>query len=137
VSERKRAQRDSSDRRYAPRENLDPIEIRGLTSLDHKTLLSRTGCIVEASKNGFLLQITRKDLVPPEFKDALSLSEFEGDQVILMINPMNLEIGGRIARTKRLSKDVFEIAVDYSADAPEYWREILLEMLPRGRDYVD
>lgn len=135
MSDRRKAARLPSDRRIAPRESLEPIAIRGFTSLDHKTLLSRSGHIVEASKTGFLLHVPRKELVPSNFRDQLSLAELEGDQVILLIDPMNLEIGGRIARTQRIGKDIFEIAVDYSDDAPEYWREILLEMLPRGDDF--
>lgn len=123
------------DQRVAPREKVEPIEIRGFTSLDHMTLVSRHGHIVEASITGFLLQVERKEIVPKEFKNQLSLDGLIGDKVILMIDPMNLEIAGRIARTKRLTKDLFEIAIDYSEDAPEYWREILVDMLPRGRDY--
>lgn len=127
--------RKASERRFAPREKLDPIQIRGFTSLDHMTLLSRSGFIVDASKNGFLLHIERKNIVPKAFRDTLSLDELVGDRVILMIDPLNLEIGGRIARTKRVSKDLFEVVVDFSDDAPEYWREILVEMLPRASDY--
>lgn len=125
----------SSERRIAPREELDPIQIRAFTSLDHMTLLSRKGAIVEASTTGFLLQIERKELVPKQFQKELSLDALLGDKVMLMIDAMNLEIGGKIARTKRLTKDLFEVAIDYSEDAPEYWREILVDMLPRGRDY--
>lgn len=95
------------------------------------TLLSRTGWIVDASTSGFLLHIDRKDIVPQQFRETLSLAALEGDQVILMIDQMDLEIGGKITRTKRLSKDVYEIAIDYSQDAPQYWRECLLELLPK------
>jgi len=123
-----------SDRRVSPRE-LDPIQIKGLTSLDHKTLLSRTGHIIDASATGFLLHVARKDLVPQRFRENLSLSELEGDQIILTIDPLQLEIGGKIVRTKRLTKELYEIVVDFSSDAPEYWREALLEMLPRASDY--
>ncbi len=125
----------SSDRRIAPREAMDPIQIRAFTSLDHMTLVSRKGAIVEVSTTGFLLQIERKELVPKQFQKELSLDVLIGDKVILMIDVMNLEIGGKVARTKRLTKDLFEIAVDYSEEAPEYWREILVDMLPRGKDY--
>ena len=125
----------SSDRRIAPREAVDPIQIRAFTSLDHMTLLTRSGSIIEASTTGFLLHIKRKDLVPKQFQKELSLEALLGDRVILMIDVMNLEIGGKIARTKRITKDIFEIAIDYSDDAPEYWREILVDMLPRGRDF--
>jgi hypothetical protein len=125
------------DRRIAPRENVDPIEIRAFTSLDHMTLLSRRGFIVEASTTGFLLHVERKDLVPKQFRDNLSLDVLKGDHVILMIDPMNLEMSGVIARTKRVTKDLYEIAIDYSDDAPEYWRECLVELLPRGTDYEE
>jgi hypothetical protein len=124
-----------SERRSAPREKLDPIDIRGFTSLDHMTLLSRKGQIVEASKTGFLLHVERKAIVPKQFKDAFNLKELEGDRVILMIDPLNLEISGRIARTNKFSKDIWEIVIDMTDDSPEYWREILLEMLPRSSDF--
>lgn len=127
----------NSERRIAPRETVDPILIRAFTSLDHMTLLSRKGAIVEASTTGFLLQLERKEIVPKQFQKELSLDALLGDKVVLMIDAMNLEIGGKIARTKRLTKDLFEIAIDYSEDAPEYWREALVDMLPRGRDYHD
>ena len=129
------AEMKNSDRRIAPREQMDPIQIRSFTSLDHMTLLTRKGAIVEASTTGFLLQIERKDLVPKQFQKELSLDALLGDQVMLMIDVMNLEIGGKIARTKRITKDVFEVAIDYSEDSPEYWRELLVDMLPRGKDY--
>lgn len=98
------------------------------------TLLSREGHIVDASKSGFLLHVSRKNIVPQKFRDSLSLDEVEGDRVVLMIEPLNLEIGGRIARTKRLNKETYEICIDFTSDAPEYWREALLDMLPRGNE---
>ena len=126
-----------SERRAAPREKLDPIEIRGLMSLDHMTLLSRSGRIVDASKTGFLMLVDRKDIAPKVFKDSLSLQEIEGDRIILTIDAMNLEMGGVVVRTKRVSKETFEVVVDFSSDAPDYWRECLFEMLPRAADYEE
>lgn len=119
------------DRRFNPRETVEPIAIRAFTSLDHMTLLSRSGCIVDASTTGFLLHVKRQELVPRQFRDTLNLDVLVGDKVILMIDLLNLEIGGKIARTKRITKDLYEIAIDFSQDAPEYWREALLDMLPR------
>lgn len=115
----------------ALRENLEPIPIRGLTSMDHMTLLARKGWLVEASTTGFLLEIDRKELAPKAFRDSLSLKELEGDKVYLMIDAMNLEIGGVIKRTNRLTKDRWQIAIDFREDAPEYWRECLVELLPK------
>jgi hypothetical protein len=125
------------DRRYSPREEVEPISIKGFTSLDHMTLISRTGEIVDASKSGFLLKIDRKALVPKEFREALSLDGLIGDRVILTIDKMNLEVGGKIVRAKRIGKEGYEIAIDFSEDAPEYWRECLLDLLPRPGEMRD
>lgn len=127
----------AAERRVSPREELSPIPIRGFTSIDHMTLLSRIGFIVDASLSGFLLHVERKNILPKRFREQLSIDELIGDRVLLMIEPLNLEIGGTIARTRRVTKDIYEIAVDFSDDAPEYWREILIEMLPRASDYED
>ncbi len=120
--------------RIAPRQKMERLEISGFTSLDHMTLLSRHGHIVDASSSGFLLHVDRKELVPKQFREKLSIEVLEGDQVLLTIPLMNLEISGKIARTKRVNKETYEIAVDYSDDSPEYWRELLLEMLPKPGD---
>ncbi len=115
----------------ANRESLEPLPIRGLTSIDHMTLLARKGFLVEASTTGFLIEVERRDLAPKTFRDSLSLKELEGDKVYLIIDAMNLEVGGVITRTHRLNKDRWQIAVDFREDAPEYWRECLLELLPK------
>jgi hypothetical protein len=117
--------------RVAPRQDLDRIEIKGFTSLDHMTLLSRTGHIVNASSSGFLVHLDRKDLVPKQFRDQLSIEALEGDQILLTIPVMDLEISGKITRTRRVTKETYEIAIDYTDDSPEYWRELLLDMLPK------
>ncbi len=119
------------EKRLALRYEIEPIEISGFTSIDHMTLLSRSGLIVDASSSGFLMHLKRSDLVPKKFREQLSLTELEGDQILLMIPKMDLEISGRIVRTRRVSKETYEIAIDYSEDAPEYWRECLLDLLPR------
>ena len=132
---RSNANTATAERRGAPREKVDPIEVRGLMSLDHMTLLSRSGKIVDASKTGFLMLIERSDLLPKVFKESLTLQELDGDRIILTIDALNLELGGTIVRSKRITKETFEIVVDFSDDAPDYWRECLFEMLPRSSDF--
>ncbi len=121
--------RNDSERRISKREEVEPIEIKSFTSLDHLTLISRTGHIIDASRTGFLLRLSRSDLVPKQFRENLSLSVLNDTRVMLTIANMNLELSGRITRTKRLDKDFYEIAVDYSEDAEDYWRDLLFEML--------
>ena len=113
------------------REDVHPIRIAGFMSLDHLTMIARDGHIVDASITGFLLRIERKALLPKRFREALSLDSLNGSKVLLRLDELNLEIGGTIARTRRPNKDMFEIAVDFSDDAPEYWRQCLLDLLPR------
>jgi hypothetical protein len=115
----------------ALRESLQPLSIRGLTSIDHLTQLARQGLLLEASTTGFLLEIERRDLIPKVFRESLSLKDLEGDKVYLMIDAMNLEVSGVITRTHRISKDKWQIAIDFRDDAPEYWRECLIELLPK------
>lgn len=124
-----------AEKRVAPRQDVDPLEIAAFTSLDHKTMLCRTGQLVQASKTGFCLEIRRQDLLPKSLRDALSLQAIEGDRVMLTIEKMGLEISGTIKRTSRKGKDTYEIGVDYSEDAPEYWRECLLDLLPHPGEF--
>jgi hypothetical protein len=134
MKDKSKKQTIQPEQRIAPRQKVEGLEISGFTSLDHMTLLSRHGHIVDASSSGFLLHIDRKELVPKQFREKLSIEVLEGDQILLTIPLMNLEITGKIARTKRVNKETYEIAVDYSDDSPEYWRELLLEMLPKPGD---
>jgi hypothetical protein len=120
-----------SERRVAKRDAIDPIEITGFTSMDHMTLISRTGHITDASSTGFCIELGHRDLVPKMLRDNLSLDLLVGDQVILFIPKMNLELSGKVARTKLVGNKRHEIAIDFSDDAPEYWRECLFELLPR------
>ena len=126
-----------AEKRVAPRQELQPLMIKGFTSLDHRTLVSRSGQIIEASKTGFCLHIKRKDLLPKQFRDALSLAPLEGTRILLTVADMDLELSGTVKRTKRLGKDTYEIGIDYSEDAPEYWRECLLDLLPRPGEMED
>ncbi len=125
------------EKRVAPRMDLEPLEITGLTSLSHMTLLSRSGLIIEASKTGFCLHVNRHDLIPKTFRESLSLHALEGDRVMLTIPQMNLELAGTVKRTARLGKETFELGIDYTDDAPEYWRECLVDLLPRPGEFSD
>jgi hypothetical protein len=118
-----------SDRRGGDRLEVASLQFKGLTSIDHMTQVARTGLIIDASTRGFLLRINRDQLAPKALRQTLSLQEIEGDQIYLTIVEMNLEIGGKVTRTKRISKDVYEVAIDFSADAPDYWREALLDSM--------
>lgn len=119
------------NRRVAPRKEVSPIHISYLTSLDDFAKIAKNCEIVEASATGLLIHIKREDLIPTALRKNLSLDVLIGDRVFMHLEEMNLEISGVIARTKLLGKKGFQIAIDYSDEAPEYWRECLMDLLPQ------
>jgi hypothetical protein len=120
----------NANRRVAPRKEVSPIHVSYLTSLDDFAKIAKDCEIVEASSSGLLLLIKREDLIPQVLRRNLNLDALIGDRVFMHLEEMNLELSGVIARTKLAGKKGFYVAVDYSDEAPEYWRECLMDLLP-------
>lgn len=116
--------------RGASRKETSPVRVSYISSLSSFSKLTRQGQIVEASSTGLLVLVSRDDLVAPHLRKNLNIDELIGERVYLRLDDMNLELSGVVARTKFLGKDGFHIAIDYSDEAPEYWRECLMELLP-------
>ena len=125
-----------SERRIAPRKQINFIPVKNLTTLDPFNIVSKYAEIVDASSTGFLLYVSRGNLVPKNLRTNLSLKPLEGERVILKIQDMDLDIDGTITRTRFIGDGTFEIAVDFSTDAPEYWRECLIDLLPGSEEEV-
>lgn len=124
-------------RRSAPRKDITPLTVSTVASLENLTKIAKGGSIVEASTSGFLLLVRREDLVPVEFRRNLNLDALIGHKVLIHLADLNLEISGRIARTRFAGKSGFEIGIDYSDDSPEYWRECLVDLLPAPGELED
>lgn len=122
--------------RSAPRKNvgkdLAKLTVDSFSSLDNLTKLAKYGQIVEASSVGILIRFKRDDFVDKGLRSNLNIDHLIGQNVFFNIHEMDLEISGKVARTKFLGKEGFLIAIDYTADAPEYWRECLMDLLPTG-----
>jgi hypothetical protein len=106
-----------------------------MSSLESLVKIARHAEIIEASTSGFLLIVKREDLVPASLRRNLSLERIHGTKVLLHLPQMNLEISGRISRSRLLGKRGFEIGIDYTEDSPEYWRECLLDLLPAPGEF--
>lgn len=120
----------TNDRRVAPRKNVDFIQVNDLTSISDYSVIARSGQIINASTTGFLLEIDRKDLIPKDLKENLTLEGTLGQQVVLYLPQMNLDLDGTITRTSHAGRGKFIVAVDFSAEVPEYWRACLIDLLP-------
>lgn len=118
-------------KRIAPRKETSPVHVSSMTTLSDFTKILKSGEVVEASISGLLILVRREDLVPQTLRKNLNIDVLIGDHVFLRLADMNLEISGTVARTQLLGKKGYYIAVDYSDDAPEYWRECLMDLLPR------
>lgn len=118
------------NRRVAPRKEVSPINVSYITSLSDFTRIARNCEIVEASATGLLLLVRREDLLPSSLRKNLTLDILVGESIFMHLEDMNLEISGSVARTQLLGKKGFYLAIDYSEDAPEYWRECLMDLLP-------
>ena len=125
------------NKRVAPRREVSPIQVSSMSSMENLAKIAKYGEIVDASSSGFLLIVKREDLVPASLRKNLSLEPIHGTRVMLHLPQMNIEISGMIKRTRLLGKKGFEIGVDFSDDAPEYWRECLLELLPLPGEFED
>lgn len=119
--------------RGAPRKEVKPLTLDSFSSMESLQKLASYGEVVEASASGILLRFKRDDFVARELRANLSLDILAGQNVFFNIHEMNLEISGTVTRTKYLGKkEGFLVAIDYSQDAPEYWRECLMDLLPTG-----
>ena len=118
-------------RRSSPRKAVSPIHISYLTSLDDFAKIAKNCEIIEASTTGILLLVKREELIPSALRKNLTLDVLIGDRVFMHLEEMNLELSGVIVRTQLVGKKSYHIAVDYSEEAPEYWRECLMDLLPK------
>ena len=116
--------------RSATRREITPLTLDNFSSLENLQKLASFGEVVEASASGLLIHFKREDFISKELRANLNIDELVGHSVYFTIHEMGLEISGVVARTKFLGKKGFHVAVDYSKDAPEYWRECLMDLLP-------
>jgi len=120
----------SRKQRSSPRKSLTPVQVSYISSMSDLSKLARNSQIIEASSTGLLIHVERDELVATKLRNNLNIDHLVGERVYLRLNDMNLEISGVVARTKFLGKQGFHIAVDYTDEAPEYWRECLMDLLP-------
>jgi hypothetical protein len=123
-----------TNKRAAPRKQVNGLHVKNLTALDHFSVIARAALLVDISASGLLLHIDRKHLIPKSLRENLTLQSLEGEHIMLQIKEMDLEIDGKIARTRMIGRGIFEVAVDFSAEAPEYWRECLVDLMPDKTD---
>jgi hypothetical protein len=119
-----------AERRVAARKVVDAIDVTELTSLSNYSVIAHEAAIVDASQSGFLMRVDRTQLVPKDLRENLALNSLVGHQVVMYLPQMNLDLDGTVSRADHVGKGRFEIAVTFSPDLPEYWRDCLVDLLP-------
>ncbi|MFN8847963.1 MAG: hypothetical protein ACK5V3_15265 [Bdellovibrionales bacterium] len=116
--------------RSSPRKETTPVYVSYIASMENLSKLTKQAQIIQASSSGLLIHVKRDELVASNLRKNLNIDDLVGERVLIRLDDMNLELSGTVARTLFLGKDGFHIAVDYSEEAPEYWRECLMDLLP-------
>jgi hypothetical protein len=119
------------ERREYSRKLLDPIHVMDIEVIDDPMILARYGTVLNASATGLLIEIQRNDLGPDFQHDEVTLDAIRGIEVMMKVVEMSLEIDGTIVRGQKTAQGHYEIAIDFAANAPAYWRECFAELLPQ------
>ena len=98
--------------------------------MDEFATIARSAEITNASSSGFKLLVIREELVPKIFRQNLTMQPLVGSKGVFEIEPMQLKITGVVKRASVVRAGKYELGVDFTDDAPEYWRECLMELLP-------
>ena len=118
------------ENREHARKLLDPVHVTDIQAIDRFLVLARYGTLLNASASGLLIDIQPNDLSPELLHNELTLDDIIGDDIVMKVVEMSLEIDGKIVRAQKTTQDSYEIAIDFAANAPAYWRECFAELLP-------
>lgn len=124
------------EKRKYSRKLLDPIHVMDIQMIDRFMTLARYGTILNASATGLLIAIQRNDLGPEFQHNASTLDAIRGDEVVMKVVEMKLDIDGKIVRTHQTAQGNYEIAIDFAANAPAYWRECFADLLPQRGEFT-
>jgi hypothetical protein len=118
------------NRRQYDRKLLDPIHVTEIKAPGKSIVLAHHGTILNASASGLLIRILCSDLNAEILRHTIPLHTLEGEPVTMTILEMALDIDGRVVRAHQSAPEWYDIAIDFTDNAPPYWRECLAELLP-------
>ncbi len=123
------------EKREYGRKLLDPIHVTDIQVIDRFMTLARYGTVLNASATGLLIEVQRNDLSPELQHNELTLDVMKGEDVMMKVVEMSLEIDGQIVRADETAQGNYTIAIDFAANAPAYWRECFAELLPQRGEF--
>ena len=118
------------NRRQSARKALDPIHVAAITVGERPTVLASAGTLLNASATGLLIRVHWRALIPAMVLSNGTLTVPQGTLMRLHIVEMALDMDGELVRMDQTGPEWWDIAMDFTASAPAYWRECLAELLP-------
>jgi hypothetical protein len=118
------------NRRQYTRKALDPIHVAAIMVGERPTLLASAGTLLNASATGLLIRVSCRALNPALVESNGTLVVPQDTLMRMHIVEMALDIDGEMVRMDQTGPDWWDIAMDFTASAPAYWRECLADLLP-------
>ncbi len=130
---------DTKDNRAEKfRKPISQVDVLNVKNIGTNDVYFSRATLVDVSPTGLLLRVERENILAISLRSTLTLSSIIGAGVGFTIEVMDTYIEGVITRTKPEGQGVFLVAVDFRDDAPEYWRNCLVDLLPdSGEDEED
>lgn len=124
------------EKRSEYRKTLGAIQFEEFTTLENYKVLIKSGYIVDASINGFLIIVQRDELFD-NLKSNLSLDDLVEKHIALYLPQMQIDLNGYVKRTRHKGNGEFDLYIEFSEDVPDYWRDCLVELLPSTEELED
>ena len=121
--------------RRSLRKKTYPLQISQMVLCDSHTPLTRGGRFIEVSSNGFKVLIERNDFLNPKYSSNLDCSDLIGLDVWIHLADFDLILNGTIQRTRFIGQGKFEFGIDFTHFEPDYWREVLFDLLPNPKEF--
>ena len=96
-----------------------------IISLNKKEILSRYSQLTSVSKKGLTVHSNKKFFLVPE-KD---FSKFLNQPVELFLSQYELPFYGVLKKIHPITKDLFEICIDFTKSTPLFYRECVEDLL--------
>jgi hypothetical protein len=106
------------------------MHVTAITVGERPTVLASAGTLLNASATGLLIRVNYRALNPALVQSNGALAVPQGTLMRMHIVAMALDIDGELARMKQIDPEWWDIAMDFTASAPAYWRECLADLLP-------
>ncbi len=112
------------------RKSVHQVAVKDIHFIKNGEILFRRGVVVDVSATGILLTINRRDIESESLRASLTFESIHNEPIGFHIDMMETYIEGVVVRSKLQNKGQFQIAVDFRNDAPEYWRQAFVDILP-------